>query len=348
MQDLLKQVSRSFYLTLRILPRSIRPQVSLAYLLARASDTVADTQLVHPRRRLEALRRIRMTILQACDGLVPQIPDFGEFAAGQKTLDGHGTPAERILLERLGEILDSLRSFPGEDRLRIRSVLDTITHGQEFDLIRFGGACASDIAVLATEGELDAYIYQVAGCVGEFWTHMCRAHLFPKAPMDDARLLADAVRFGKGLQLVNILRDLPRDLRQGRCYIPEDRLSQYGLKPRDLLEETIIGRFRPLFDEYLRLAEEHLAAGWRYTVALPFRHARVRLACCWPILIGMKTLEKLSRENVLDLRFRIRASRSDIRRLILQSVVLYPSAKAWKGMFSPLGRHPDTDGGYFP
>ena len=39
----LKDVSRSFYLTLRVLPARIRTPIGLAYLLARTSDTVADT-----------------------------------------------------------------------------------------------------------------------------------------------------------------------------------------------------------------------------------------------------------------------------------------------------------------
>ena len=43
--DLLKGVSRSFYLTLRVLPGRIRPQIGLAYLLARATDTLADTEV---------------------------------------------------------------------------------------------------------------------------------------------------------------------------------------------------------------------------------------------------------------------------------------------------------------
>jgi len=43
--DLLRRVSRSFYLSLAILPRALREPLGLAYLLARASDTVADTRL---------------------------------------------------------------------------------------------------------------------------------------------------------------------------------------------------------------------------------------------------------------------------------------------------------------
>src|SRR4051794_26495291 len=61
--DLLKAVSRSFYLTIRVLPASVRPQIGLAYLLARTTDTIADTELVAVSVRLEALAELRKTIL---------------------------------------------------------------------------------------------------------------------------------------------------------------------------------------------------------------------------------------------------------------------------------------------
>src|SRR6185436_18281735 len=111
-----------------------------------------------------------------------------------------------------------------------------ITSGQMLDLSRFGAASQTQIVALRHDAELEDYTYRVAGCVGEFWTRMCRAHIFPRAPLDDARLLADGVRLGKGLQLVNILRDLPRDLRDGRCYLPSEELAPLGLKPSDLLD----------------------------------------------------------------------------------------------------------------
>ncbi len=329
MQDLLKQVSRSFYLTLRMLPRPIRTQLSLTYLLARASDTVVDTQLVDFDHRRDALLQIRSSIREACESQKPKLPDFGEFIEAQRTGEGQGSSAERLLLERLGEILDVLGEFSAEDRRRIRDVLDTITHGQEMDLIRFGDASVNRIAALDNDKDLDEYTYQVAGCVGEFWTHMCRAHLFPAARFDDDLVIANGIRFGKGLQLVNILRDLPRDLRNGRCYIPETQLSNHGLQPRDLVDKNKIREFRPLFDGYLRKAEDHLRAGWEYILALPFPQARIRLACSWPILIGMQTLEKLRRDNVLDDRLHIQISQSNVRLLILRTVILYPNSKAW-------------------
>jgi farnesyl-diphosphate farnesyltransferase len=334
MQELLKHVSRSFYLTLRILPHSIRPQLSLAYLLARATDTIADTQLLDVGLRRDALLQLRRSIQEACDGRIPSLPDFGEFAAAQKGSEGGGTPAERVLLENLGNLLETLRTFAIDDRMGIRAVLGTITHGQEMDLVRFGAASANQIAALDTDRDLDEYTYEVAGCVGRFWTQICRAHVFPKARLNDEILFADAVRFGRGLQLVNILRDLPKDLRQGRCYIPREQLSRIGLRPEDLLAADTIGRFRSLYDIYLDQAAGHLFAGWEYTTSLPFRCVRLRLACAWPILIGIQTVEQLRRSNILDDRHRIKLTRSDVVRLMCRSIILYPNRAAWKGLFN--------------
>src|SRR5436190_24075837 len=72
--DLLKQTSRSFYLTLRVLPRAIRPQIGLAYLLARTTDTIADTEIVPVTQRLEALQKLRERILGMSSGTL----NFGE------------------------------------------------------------------------------------------------------------------------------------------------------------------------------------------------------------------------------------------------------------------------------
>ena len=58
LNDLLKKVSRSFYLTLHVLPGTVRPQIGLAYLLARATDTVADTDVIPVEERLTTLRRL--------------------------------------------------------------------------------------------------------------------------------------------------------------------------------------------------------------------------------------------------------------------------------------------------
>ncbi len=321
--SLLKEVSRSFYLTMRVLPASVRPQIGLAYLLARTADTIADTGIVLVDQRLQALKTLRGRFLGATDPL-----DFGELARHQ------GVPAERVLLERCGEALAILEGLAESDRQLVRKVLAVITSGQELDLRRFADASAERIVALETEEELDDYTYRVAGCVGEFWTKMCRAHVFPTARLDDNFLLENGVRFGKGLQLVNILRDIPVDVRHGRCYMPASTLKAAGLTPADLLVPKYEPGFRPVYTHFLAQAKEHLKAGWAYTNALPWRCVRVRLACAWPALIGIKTLGKLRMANVLDPEQRIKISRKEVRKLILRSVVCYPWPPAWRRLFS--------------
>ena len=158
---------------------------------------------------------------------------------------------------------------------------------------------------------------------------MCRAHLFPKANLDDSSFLANGIRFGKGLQLINILRDVPADVRRGRCYVPEELLARHGLILTDLLSASNEARFRPAYAVLLQRAEDHLEAGWLYTNMLPRRCARVRLACAWAILIGVKTLQKLRSSPVLEARQPIKISRAEVRRLVWRSVLYYPITPAW-------------------
>jgi farnesyl-diphosphate farnesyltransferase len=141
------------------------------------------------------------------------------------------------------------------------------------------------------------------------------------------------VRFGKGLQLVNVLRDLPTDLRHGRCYLPLRPLSKLGLTPSDLLRPINEKRLRPLYDDLLRLAEDHLRAGWDYTKMLPRSCVRVRLACAWPILIGARTVAKLRAHNVLDSTQRIKISRREVKHIMVSSIVTYPSLRWWNRLF---------------
>jgi farnesyl-diphosphate farnesyltransferase len=166
---------------------------------------------------------------------------------------------------------------------------------------------------------------------------MCRAHLFPNARLDEARLFSNGIRFGRGLQMVNILRDLPADLRAGRCYVPREVLARGGLSPADLLDAANEPRFRPLYNELITEAHGHLAAGWDYTNALPFRCIRVRLACAWPVLIGVRTLRRLHTDNVLDAGHRIRISRADVRLVMWRTMATCCWPRAWRRLFQWAG-----------
>ncbi len=321
--DLLRQVSRSFYLTLRVLPSSIGPQIGLAYLLARIADTIADTEILPLEDRLSTLRKFRDQAASSKVGNL-QLDTF---------TDAQSDGAEKTLLQRAGEALEILRNTEIRDATLVREVLSTIISGQELDLIRFSAASIPEILALKTAEELDDYTYRVAGCVGQFWTHICLNHMLPRFHGNIETLLADGVRFGKGLQLVNILRDLPRDLAAGRCYLPSDDLKQIGLAPSDLLDLRSASKLRGLFRHWHNTASDHLAAGWRYTNTLPRSWVRVRLACAWPVLIGQQTLDLLAGIPNLDPSRRPKIAKSKVRSILLKTLVWYPFPQRWSGLF---------------
>ena len=310
--DLLRRVSRSFSLSLAILPRALREPLGLAYLLARASDTVADTRLL---ARAERLRHLATLGAAYAGAPAPELAGVARACAPQQT---HA--AERELLERVGETLTRVERLPSEDRTAVRAVLATITEGQRFDLERFPGEDAAGLAALDTLAELDRYTYLVAGCVGEFWTRLCVAHRPRLAGWDVAVMTATGVRFGKALQLTNVLRDVPADLHQGRCYLPLRELAALGLTPADLLNPAKAPGARRLFERLLRDTLEHYDAAWRYTLAIPRAEWRMRLACAWPLLIGLGTLAAIARHpNPLAADRPIKISRGAVRAILARS-----------------------------
>ncbi|MBI5622535.1 MAG: squalene/phytoene synthase family protein [Elusimicrobia bacterium] len=296
---LLKGVSRSFYLSLRVLPKELRPQISIAYLLARASDTVADTKVLPREKRLDVLRRMR----------------DGDFQPVQDLSSSQALPAEAELLGRLSEVMGLKASFSAEDRGLIDRLLDVIISGQLFDLERFPGSDAASLTALSDEAELDRYTYMVAGCVGEFWTRICGLHLPALKGWDHDETLKLGVRFGKGLQLVNVLRDIPRDLANGRCYLPVQT-------PRALLDPASFLDIQAMYNQLLDLCLNHLEAGWRYTLSIPPSLWNLRLACAWPILIGLETVALLRRGNPLDPRQVIMVPQWRTNLLLAESFVL--------------------------
>lgn len=285
--------------------------MGLAYLLARAADTIADTDLIGREQRLQYLNMFRAQFTG--DGVQPQAVQ-----AIQTALLPHQTDsAERVLLERLPECLALYRQFERADRERIRWLMEVLPNGMEMDLMRFPGSSAQDLSALERPEELDRYTYYVAGCVGEFWTRMVCAHRRAMAQWDVDRMSAIGVRFGKGLQLTNIVKDLARDLHNGRCYVPTQWLDEVGLKPLDLLEPESLPTFRPILLRMIRQAVAHLDQGWLYTMALPRLEIRQRLACMWPILLAGETLKRVATaQDLLDPTVNVKAPRSVVYRVM--------------------------------
>src|ERR1700693_5294336 len=289
---LLKGVSRSFYISVRFLPKRIRVTIALAYLLARASDTIADTNPLPPAERIEFLKRFLGSVSNA------ELGDPLDLAA---CLTAQADGPEKVLLANIDRVFDWLSRIPPAHRELLNEVLTKVIQGQTLDIERFESK--PGIRALADDSALEEYTYLVAGCVGEFWTKICLLEWPNYARLSAKEMLGFGKDFGQGLQLVNILRDYPLDLQAGRSYLPISDLEKIALNPN---------LARPEWERWRRRAFSYLEEAWRYVIAV--RPWRVRFACAVPVFIGVRTLILLgdAREN----RAGIKVSRNEVRYLM--------------------------------
>lgn len=301
---LLETTSRSFYPTLKYLPKKTRGQIGLLYLLARVADTIADSKVGETSVLLKCLKDYNDVV----QGRSTNLPDFSDLAKVQRN------EHEAELLRNVKDVVDGLQVYDNEDQKRMLECLEIIVSGQALDLERFGPANeGGNVSALNNEEELDDYTFRVAGCVGVFWTKMSLAHLMTLPPEEEALFMERGIRFGKALQMINILRDIPEDLRFGRCYIPHSSLQSVGLEPEDLLDDRNIDTFRPLYDRLLDLTNEHLEAATEYIKMIPETQFRLKASCMLPVLVGQRTVTLLREGNILNSDERIKVTRDEMK-----------------------------------
>jgi phytoene synthase len=79
--------------------------------------------------------------------------------------------------------------------------------------------------------DLSLYCYRVASIVGLICLHIFGA--------TSAHAQDYAVDLGMAFQLTNILRDLATDAEQGRIYLPQEDLAQFGCSEAEFLERRV-------------------------------------------------------------------------------------------------------------
>ncbi len=323
--EILRTVSRSFYLSISLLPHRVQAPVALAYLLARATDTIADTTAMSAGVRTEQLRNF-------ADVIAGRLPN-SDAARVRDVFAPHQTESsERALIEALPECVDWLAGLDRDDRKDVRAVLARINAGQALDVIRFPDA--DSVRALATAEELDEYTYLVAGCVGEFWTQICFRWLPNFSDLAEAEMVRLGVGYGKGLQLINILRDAGADLRAGRCYLPQDQLEAAGIAPDELLQKP--ERAGHVLSFWQAKARSGLEAGIDYACAI--RNRRVRFATALPALIGARTLALLKSAGPDALQRNVKIGRAEVRRILSSVALTLGSSRSIRWLFERLSK----------
>jgi farnesyl-diphosphate farnesyltransferase len=340
---LLSRVSRSFDLSIRLLPNALQAPVAIGYLLARATDTVADTSALPLAERQALLDLMKQAIHTPSEGSEKQqhlqIHGLTQAFAAQQS-----HPHERALIQALPDCLLLLHTLSEADQASVRTVLGHITQGQQQDMTLFGRG-PEQLTALQSETDLDHYTWLVAGCVGEFWTELCGRHLPGYALLSQGEMLRIGREYGMGLQRLNIIRDMGADLADGRCYWPQETLARAGLTPEWLAQtsktradpknlETLV----PIYTQWLEQTQAQLACGMRYALALlPWR---LRLASALPALIGARTLSLLRQAGPAALTQRVKMPRREVRALLWRIALGLGSAPVLEREFRKLSGEP--------
>jgi farnesyl-diphosphate farnesyltransferase len=297
-RGLLKSVSRSFYLSIRIMPKKLREPIALAYLMARLSDTIADTASVPAQTRLRRLGDF--------EGIVRGNPSPRAITSIQRDIVPEH-PGEVHLIASIQAVVDRFTLLDMWEWKETSELLGNIIRGQGNDLETF--TSPSHVIALPDAAALEDYIYLVAGCVGEWWTRLCFHHLPNYSRIGEEQLMQHSDAFGKALQLVNILRDFPNDIAAGRCYLPADELREINVEPLTL--RTNPANAEPIYFRWLTRAREYLEQARLYIAAVQTR--RVRMACYLPWRLAGQTLDLIKVNNPLYTGEKVKVPRQQVR-----------------------------------
>ncbi len=308
--DTLPKVSRTFAPTIRLLPKGLEIPVTVAYLLCRIADTIEDSPRLSLREKDQMLTLFNRLFSEHQSPDAPFWKEVSCFA---------GETPDDELVRNSRRIFAVYNTFSPVLQKHIGKWVVEMSRGmQQFAQSSF----KPRFSFLKSMQELDEYTYYVAGTVGYLLTELFSFYSTKITPRIKHRLEQLAESFGKGLQLVNIIRDMTTDLRRGQSYIPDELLKKYQLTHSSIFEKENAARAEMMFNELIENAVAHLDRALDYILLIPKEETRIRLFCMLPLFWALRTLEKIQ-ENTLALlgSEKIKISRGLIRKEYFLAII---------------------------
>ncbi|RLB56490.1 MAG: squalene--hopene cyclase [Deltaproteobacteria bacterium] len=285
--DMLPRVSRTFALSISMLPPRLRDPIGLGYLLCRIVDCIEDEADLDQsaRERLFDLFDAAMGAQNGQDG------DYGALEERSADVGLGANAAEETLMTGAGAVFRAFRALPRAQREAIRPHVLEMSRGMREYTER---ADARGTFSIDDIEDLERYCYFVAGTVGELLTDLFLLEV-PSLGEAERRIVHDnAVSFGLGLQLVNIVKDVAEDADRGICFLPTDRAAALGVDLSRLTAEDVRPAGLALVMEICDVAEAHLTSAQAYTLAWPGAEGEaVRLFCAVPLSLALATLDEV-------------------------------------------------------
>lgn len=307
-------VSRTFALTIPQLPPPLREVIGNGYLLCRIVDTIEDEPALSRAQRAPLLGEFAEAVAGRASG--------ARFAAKLAPLLSDATDDDqRDLVAHAQLVLQVTHGFRPAQRAAIERCIRVMTEG----MAEFGGGAPDGLATLR---DLERYTYCVAGVVGEMITDlMCEYS--PETAARRDRLYPLSRRFGCGLQLVNILKDVWEDNRRGVCWLPRAAFgTDVDLTSPDSRDQAA---FAEGLNALVAVAREHLEAALEYTLLIPPRESGIRRFLLWTLGLAVLTLRRIHANPRFSSGEDVQVTRRDVRAMILVATALarWDTALRW-------------------
>lgn len=277
------KVSRTFALTIPLLPDSLCDWVSNAYLLCRIADTVEDDPKAPAEKKYSWLAEFGRL---AAQGFVDEIKLINLHRQGMDLIKDGAKESELLLFKDMQKVVSRTLSFEP----RVRQILS-----RGVSIMCYGMALSVKGTNISSLNDLDGYCYFVAGVIGEVLA--CLFALCDEK-INRQDLLALSVSFGEGLQLTNILKDRSEDKKRGVSFLPDD--SSEKLTDSD----------------YIAITQGHLDDALRFIMMIPSQNKGIRQFCLLNIAMATATLKKIAKNKGSE-SFRLKISRRTVRFLYM-------------------------------
>ncbi len=301
--EVLQDVSRSFALTIPMLPPRLRTVVGTAYLLCRIADTIEDDPDLPEARKTEFLERFSDVVegtassAEFSDLVVPRLSDSAP-------------EAERTLVANTQRVMSINSTFSAAQRRILARCVRVMSAGMaEFRQ-------TTGLSGLVDVPHMQRYCYVVAGCVGEMLTDLFCEYSGAIARNRD-RMMQHAVAFGQALQMTNILQDVWEDRQRGECWLPRDVFDKAGLELHSIEPEM---QPNPLFGnavtELVAHAADRLEKSLEYSLMIPSNETGIRKFCLTSQVMSVLTLRRILSRKGYTSRTEVKISRPTVAFLV--------------------------------
>ncbi|WP_370629115.1 phytoene/squalene synthase family protein [Polynucleobacter sp. 15G-AUS-farblos] len=275
-KTILGSVSRTFALTIPLLPPTIEKVVGNTYLLCRIVDTIEDAADLSPSSK-QALSKLFL------DAVLEKAPVSSFVEPCLIALKNYSNQDELDLISHTPTVLRILHTCSIDDQAAVSRCVSIMSDGMSHFHNKQTQAGLKDLQ------EFEQYCYVVAGVVGELLTAIFSNH----SPQFAKRIEGQedlAIAFGQALQMTNILKDSP-----------EDRARGVSWKPANINQT-----------ELLSIAYQKLQDSLRYILLIPKQEIGIRRFCFLAFGLAAMTLSKIASHQLFTHKDAVKLSRHTV------------------------------------